>query len=248
MTGMETKRALRSTATAVVALLAALVPVQAQRTPAPHSSPQPSFHSAPAAPQHFQSAPQTPRVQSAPVQRTAPGNSMPPSATGTHPGFATPGMVAPPRSAYPGIASPGHLGSWLNQHSNLAPQEQERILRSDPSFSRLPNGEQQRLVQQLHQVNNLNEQQRQRRLARTEMLERLSPQERMNLNRSNQIFAAMPPNRQGMVKRAFQDLRAVPLDQRTTVLNSMRYQGVFSTEERAILADFLRVEPYEPVR
>jgi hypothetical protein len=47
---------------------------------------------------------------------------------------------------------------------------------------------------------------------------------------------------------AFRDLRSVPLDQRQTVLNSARYQGAFSPEERGILTDLLRVEPYEPAR
>jgi hypothetical protein len=50
------------------------------------------------------------------------------------------------------------------------------------------------------------------------------------------------------MKRAFNDLRAVPPDQRQTVLNSERYQGAFSPQERGILSDFLRVEPYEPQR
>jgi hypothetical protein len=32
------------------------------------------------------------------------------------------------------------------------------------------------------------------------------------------------------------------------MLNSGRYQGVFTLEERGILTDLLRVEPYEPAR
>jgi hypothetical protein len=30
------------------------------------------------------------------------------------------------------------------------------------------------------------------------------------------------------------------------VLNSSRYQNAFSPEERSVLSDMLRVEPYEP--
>jgi hypothetical protein len=70
----------------------------------------------------------------------------------------------------------------------------------------------------------------------------------MRLNLSAQRLAALPPDRKALVRRAFQDLRAVPLEQRETVLNSSRYQGVFSPEERGVLSDFLRVEPYEPAR
>jgi hypothetical protein len=58
----------------------------------------------------------------------------------------------------------------------------------------------------------------------------------------------LSPDRQALVKNAFRDLRAVPLDQRQMVLNSSRYQGVFSPEERGILTDFLRAEPYEPAQ
>ena len=122
------------------------------------------------------------------------------------------------------------------------------MLRGDPSFRRLNPLDQQRLMQQLHQVNQMPEAQRQRRLARAEMIEHLSPQDRTRINLSAHRWATLPPDRQAIMKNAFQDLRAVPLDQRQTVLNSARYQGAFSPEERGILSDMLRVEPYQPVR
>ena len=40
----------------------------------------------------------------------------------------------------------------------------------------------------------------------------------------------------------------MPLDQREMVLNSARYQSVFSYDERNILSSLLRAEPYEPPR
>jgi hypothetical protein len=161
-----------------------------------------------------------------------------------------PGYPRPGGSVYgsPMFASPGHLGGWLNQHRGIPVQEQERMLRADPSFRHLNPADQQRLMQQLHQVDQMPEEQRQRRLARTEMIERLSPQERMRINLSARRWAFLPPDRQAIMKNAFQGLRAVPLDQRQTVLNSARYQGAFSPEERGILSDMLRVEPYQPVR
>jgi hypothetical protein len=142
----------------------------------------------------------------------------------------------------------GHLEDWLNQHRNVAPQDQERMLRSDPSFRRLPQGDQQRLTQQLRRMDQMPERQRDRRLARNEMLERLSPDQRQGIARSGRQWSSLAPDRQIMMRRAFNDLRGVPLDQRQTVLNSARYQGAFSPEERGILSDFLRVEPYEPVQ
>lgn len=79
-----------------------------------------------------------------------------------------------------------------------------------------------------------------------EMLEHLSTQDRLRINDSARRWVALPVDRQSLMKRAFKDLRSVPLDQRQTVLNSARYQGVFSPEERGILSDLLRVEPFEP--
>jgi hypothetical protein len=122
------------------------------------------------------------------------------------------------------------------------------MLRGDPSFKRLNPADQQRLMQQLHRVDQMPEAQRQRRLARAEMIERLSPQERMQINLSNRRWATLPPDRQALLKSAFRNLREVPLDQRQTVLNSSRYQSLFNPEERGILSDFLRVEPYQPPR
>jgi hypothetical protein len=204
---------------------------------------------------------QTPRrLQGNGMQRPAPGYMAPALRPG-NPGnvprnvIVRPGYAASPNAGlnrpaytYPGAAPPGHLGDWLNQHRGLPVQEQERMLRNDPSFYRLPPADQQRLIGQLHQVNQMPEEQRQRRLARAEALEHMSPQDRMNLNSSSRRLAALPPDRQTLVSHAFRDLRSVPLEQRQMVLNSARYQGVFSPEERGILSDFLSVEPYEPAR
>ena len=107
------------------------------------------------------------------------------------------------------------------------------MLRGDPSFRRLNPADQQRLMQQLHQVNQMPEDQRQRRLARAEMIERLSPQERMQINLSARRWAYLPPDRQALMKNAFRDLRAVPMNERQTVLNSARYQGVYSAPRSA---------------
>ncbi len=122
------------------------------------------------------------------------------------------------------------------------------MLRTDPSFRRLPPIEQQRVVSQLHQVNGLTEEQRQRRLARAAIIERLSPQERMRINLSARRWAELPVDRQAQMKSAFRDLRGIPVDQRPTELNSARYQGLFTPEERGILSDMLRVEPFQPAR
>jgi len=122
------------------------------------------------------------------------------------------------------------------------------MLRGDPGFRRLPAADQQRVVQQLHQVDGLTEAQRQRRLARATIIEQLSPQERMRINISARRWAELPVDRQAQMKTAFRDLRETPIDQRQIELNSARYRGIFTPEERGILSDMLRVEPYQPAR
>jgi len=69
------------------------------------------------------------------------------------------------------------------------------MLRSDPSFTRLPSGDQQRVVRQLHRLDQMPEPQRERRLARAELLERMSPQDRMAANLSAQRWRNMPADR-----------------------------------------------------
>ena len=149
-------------------------------------------------------------------------------------------------SAPPVYGSQGHLGAWLNQHRSVPVQDQEKMLRQDPSFSRLPQNDQQRLVRQLHQVDQMPEPQRERRLARAQALDRLSPQERSQVTDSARRWSSLPSDRQAMMKQAFRNLREVPPDQRQTVLNSGRYQNNFNPEERGILTNLLRVEPYQP--
>lgn len=191
-----------------------------------------------------------PRPQGNTVQRPAPGypsaGPQPLYRGGAGPGSPSSGSARAPY--IPGAAPPGHLGDWLNRHGNLPIQQQEKVLHSDPSFKRLPRADQQRLMQQLRRVDQMPPAQRERRLARNEAIEHLSPKERANLNLSERRWSTLPSNRQALMKQAFQDLRGVPLDQRQTVLNSSHYQNVFTPEERGILSDFLRVEPYQPPR
>ena len=146
--------------------------------------------------------------------------------------------------SYPGGApNTQHLGPWLNEHRS-APQDQEKLLRNDPSFNRLSPNDQQKVLRQLHNVDQMPEAERQRREARTEAIERLSPQERMQASMAARRWSTLPQDRQALMRRAFNDLRSVPPDQRSTVLGSARYQNMFSPEERGMLSDVLKAEPY----
>lgn len=70
----------------------------------------------------------------------------------------------------------------------------------------------------------------------------------MQVRQSSRELQNLPPDRQTVVGRAFQDLRGVPMDQRQIMLNSARYNATFSPQERGILSNLLRVEPYQQPR
>ncbi len=175
------------------------------------------------------------------------GYNQPSAPAGGQPGS---GFRAPYNSVGPpaGYGQQGHLGSWLNQHRGVPVQQQEQMLRNDPSFSRLPQPTQQRLVQQLHQVDQMPQAQRDRRLARNENLERMTPQQRAQVQASARQWTQLPADRQAAMRGAFRDLRGVPSEQRSTVLSSGQYQRAFSPEERGILSNMLSAEPYEPAQ
>ncbi len=138
-----------------------------------------------------------------------------------------------------------HLGSWMHQHQNQSPQEQERALRQEPGFNRLAPQQQQNLVNRLHQLNQMPPQQRARTLDRIENMERLSPERRQAVRSSAQQLGELPPDRKRMVQKAFRDLRDMPPEQRQAVMNSPQFAGQFSAQERSIMGNLLTVEPYQ---
>jgi len=158
--------------------------------------------------------------------------------------FARPAMQGPhPRFEN----NQPHLGTWLQRHGNLPPDQQEKALQSEPGFNRLPPETQQKLLNRLHQINQMPPNQRQRTVDRIEAMEHLSPQMRQQVRASVQQFHALPIDRQRMVKKAFRDLREYPPEQRAAMMNSGQFQAQFTPQERSILGNILAVEPYHPI-
>lgn len=181
-----------------------------------------------------------------PVQRgtifrggnTQPNNPVQPQYA---PGIRQPDQIRP-------VGPPGHLADWLDQHRNMPPEQQEQLLRRDPYFNHLNPIEQRKVINQLYRVDQMSEQQRERRMARAEAIERLTPEERMQVNASAQRMQFLPEERRQLIRKAFRDLRGVPPEQRDAVLSSAYYRSTFTPDERLILHDLLKVEPFEPLR
>jgi hypothetical protein len=139
-----------------------------------------------------------------------------------------------------------HLAQWMERHSNLSLPQQQRALENEPGFRSLPPQTQDRLRDRLVQLNHMTPEQRQRTTERTELMERLTPDQRQQFRSSVQQLGQLPEDRRRMVARAFRDLRELPQSQRAAALNSDRYRGQFSDQERSTLSNLLAVEPYIP--
>lgn len=141
-----------------------------------------------------------------------------------------------------------HLPQWMARHSNLSPAEQQKALENEPGFRDLPAQTQQRMRDRLTQLNNMTPEQRQRILDRTEEMEHLSPQQRQQVRSALDQYRGLPQDRQRLVARAFRDLREMPPQQRQAMMNSDRFRGQFSDQERNTLSGLLAVEPFIPVQ
>jgi Protein of unknown function (DUF3106) len=136
---------------------------------------------------------------------------------------------------------PGHAGDWLRHYADLPPEEQERALQNDPAFRRLPPERQQMLRQRLQHFSNLPPQQQLRMLNRMETWEHLTPEQKQQARQIYGQFRQLPPDRQRMVKTAVEDLRNMSPDQREQVINSDRFKGMFSDQEREMMRGATRL-------
>jgi hypothetical protein len=145
-------------------------------------------------------------------------------------------------------ANQEHLGQWMDRHSNLPLQEQQRALEKEPGFRDLPPQTQQRMRDRLTQLNNMTPEQRRRTLEHTEAMEHLTPPQRQQVRGALEQYRGLPEDRRRLVARAFRDLREMPPPQRQAILSSDRFRGQFSEQERNTLSGLLTVEPYLPVQ
>ena len=153
---------------------------------------------------------------------------------------------AGPRPGAGSAAQRQHLPQWFRDHENMSLPEQQRALRAEPGFDRLPPAEQQRLYQRLQQLDAMPPARRARTLARMEALERMSPEQRQRVRFAMQQVTAMPPDRQRMMRKAFRDLSELPPAERNAMLKSSVLRQQFSDQERQTLGVLLTMQPYQP--
>jgi hypothetical protein len=170
----------------------------------------------------------------APVVREAPQNA-PRNQGLTANGFA-------PRSGQ----NQEHLQQWMQSHSNLTLDQQQRALDNEAGFRQLNPQMQQRMHERLAQLNGMTPQQRDRAFSRTEAMERLTPQQRVQVRSALTSLGALPKDRRMYVAREFRAMREMPPGERQAYLNSPAMRAQFSDQERQTLNGLFEVAPYLP--
>lgn len=78
-------------------------------------------------------------------------------------------------------------------------------------------------------------------LNRMETWEHLTPEQKQQARQIFGQFRQLPPGRQRMLTTAVRDLRAMPPDQREKIINSDRFKGMFSDQERDMMREATRL-------
>lgn len=136
-----------------------------------------------------------------------------------------------------------HLAEWMNQHSNLSPQQQRQALEQLPGFQELPKDTQLRYLNRLAHLDAMSPQRRERVLARTEAMESLNPDQRAQVRGAMAELGHLPQEERRTVARTFRELRELPQEQRLAALDAGRFGPPLSAEQRTVLMNLLRVEP-----
>jgi hypothetical protein len=93
----------------------------------------------------------------------------------------------------------------------------------------------------LRHFSSLPPQQQTRMLNRMETWEHLTPEQKQQARQIYGQMRQLPPDRQRMVTTAVRELRSMPPDQRERIINSDRFKGVFTDQERDMMRGATRL-------
>ena len=134
-----------------------------------------------------------------------------------------------------------HAGDWLRRYKDLSPEEQRKALDNDPEFKKLPPQRQEALRLRLQRFSGLSSQQQQRILNRMEIWEHLTRDQKLQARTLFSQIQQLPLERRRTLALAIQDMRDMTPEQRTQLIQSDRYKGMFSDHERELLSGFARL-------
>ena len=137
------------------------------------------------------------------------------------------------------------MGAWLEAHKNLPPDQQLKLLESEPAFKKLPPDRQNALRDRLKKFNSLTPQQREQALTRMKFLAGLSQQQREQLRDASQQLRGLPQDRQLAVHAALRHLRQMPPAEREQVIQSDRFRSTFSDQEQKLIGQLVAMPTAE---
>lgn len=151
----------------------------------------------------------------------------------------------PPKGSANNAKQAHKMGDWLNEHKDVPPDQQEKLLENDPNFKKLPPERQAELKERLRKFNNLSPEQQQRVRQRMQFMASLTPEQRQQVRDANRELQGLRQDRQVMVHKALRHLRQMDPQQREQEMSSERFKGIFSEQERGILGKLAAINPPE---
>jgi hypothetical protein len=155
--------------------------------------------------------------------------------TGRHKTAAPVTLLAVQKGPNTGNHPGRKMGDWLQAHKDLPPDQQLKLLESEPAFKKLPPQRQNELRERLQKFNSLPPEKRDQALQRMEFLASLSQQQREQLRDASQQLRGLPADRQVAVHKALRHLRQMPPAERQQVIQSDRFRSTFSDQEQKLI-------------
>lgn len=152
----------------------------------------------------------------------------------------------PAATAHSGQKPARQTGDWLLLHKDLPPDQQEKLLESDPYFKKLTPQHQAELRERLRKFNSLSPAERERAVRRMQYMASFTQDQRKQIREANQQLQKLPKDRQVMVHKALRHLRTMDKQGRQQVYNSDQFKTTFSDQEQTILKDLSEIRPPEP--
>jgi len=131
-------------------------------------------------------------------------------------------------------------GSVLERWQRMSPQQRQRAL------EKLSPERRRSLERRLRRLQNLSPEQRRRLQRDYQRFRRLSPEQQKSYRRLYGRFNKLPPNRRQSVNREFRNLRRLSPQQRRERLSSDQFRNSFSTKERQLLEEMVKMLPVKP--
>ena len=132
-------------------------------------------------------------------------------------------------------------GEWLSKYHGMPLAEQEKELRNDPQFEKLPPQRQQALIQRLEKFNALPPQKQQQVIKRMQMFQKFTPQQRQQARQLQAQLKNVAPDRRKQMRIALRNLRQMPPQEQQQTLNSDQFKSQFNPDEINIMNGMLQL-------